>query len=174
MDHWEDHTCLRFTLRNGERDYVKYNNKERACWSYIGKIGGDQTINVFSDSRSWCSFRTIMHEIGHAIGFWQEQSRPDRDNYVRINWNNIEQSNQHNFMKQTNGDVDSRCSEYDYSSVMHYRTKTFVQRNCRCCQSIQVTNITAYRAQGSPTLGEATVPGMLSKPTVFIHAQDVA
>ena len=82
MDHWEDHTCLRFTLRNGERDYVEYNNNERKCSSWVGRRGSNQTVNVFSDSTARCSFGDIVHEIGHAIGFWHEQSRPDRDNYV--------------------------------------------------------------------------------------------
>ena len=72
MDHWEDHTCLRFTLRNSESDYVEYNNKQRSCYSYLGKIGGNQTVKT-----ALPGVHFIVHEIGHAIGFWHDQSGLD-------------------------------------------------------------------------------------------------
>ena len=60
---------------------------------------------------------TPAHEFVHALGFWHEQSRPDRDNYVTIFWNNIDPSQQGNFAKYSTG-IDLLGFPYDYYSIM--------------------------------------------------------
>jgi hypothetical protein len=60
----------------------------------------------------------------HALGFWHEQSRPDRDNYVTIYWNNIQTGQSSNFDKYTTG-VDLLGFNYDYDSIMHYQSTAF-------------------------------------------------
>lgn len=44
-----------------------------------------QTVSVVRD----CEYGTI-HEVMHALGFFHEQSRPDRDRHVKILWWNIQ------------------------------------------------------------------------------------
>ena len=48
--------------------------------------GGKQRINIGNG----CEYKGIVqHEIFHALGRIHEQSRPDRNSYVRINEKNI-------------------------------------------------------------------------------------
>lgn len=66
---------------------------------------------------------TILHELGHAIGFWHEQSRPDRNEYINVLWDNVPDTHEDNF-KIVN-QINSLGVGYDYNSVMHYNSDAF-------------------------------------------------
>ncbi|XP_021340556.1 protein SpAN-like isoform X1 [Mizuhopecten yessoensis] len=73
-----------------------------------------------------CRVRHIIaHEIGHALGMVHEQSRPDRDEYLNIEWTNVQTSMRHNFQKFNKAVSSSRDVPYDYTSLMHYGPMAF-------------------------------------------------
>lgn len=88
MKEYEKYTCIRLKPRTNENDYVTFVSDNTGCWSNLGRIGGEQTINLQIPG---CVTKkgTVMHEIMHAVGFWHEHTRVDRDDYVDIIWNNI-------------------------------------------------------------------------------------
>ena len=60
------------------------------CWSGVGKSwsGGLQELSL---DRSGCMTKdTIIHEFLHSLGFNHEQTRPDRDQYIQVLYENIE------------------------------------------------------------------------------------
>ena len=62
----------------------------------------------------------VIHEIGHAIGFFHEQSRPDRDDYVTIHYENILEGLEDQFTKHSAEILKTNGIPYDYASIMHY------------------------------------------------------
>ncbi|XP_028402560.1 zinc metalloproteinase nas-15-like [Dendronephthya gigantea] len=122
-------TCIKLEeLPPGRQSYHVNLISDSGCYSYIGRLSG---ISGFSQSQDisigiGCNFKsTIVHEFLHALGFWHEQSRPDRDDYVTILWQNIRRGVENNFQKHGSEKTTNLGVEYDYESVMHYGRTAF-------------------------------------------------
>ena len=107
--------------------YINFKSigKSDVSYSYVGRIGGKQDVSLANfafDNASLGNYGVIIHEICHAVGMLHEQSRPDRDNYVTINWNNLTDSGKEQFEKQ--GSNYFYRGDYDYASVMGYGSFT--------------------------------------------------
>ncbi|ELU08385.1 hypothetical protein CAPTEDRAFT_66395, partial [Capitella teleta] len=113
----DNEKCIDILPRDQESDHVELWDSG-SCSSAVGKSGGRQMLSLTST----CVQRhgTIMHEFLHAFGFYHEQSRSDRDEWIIVNYDNIEEGKEHNFRKYDEDDINLAGTEYDYGSVMHY------------------------------------------------------
>lgn len=77
--------------------------------------------NYIRLANNYFSKGTVIHETLHSLGFFHEQSRTDRDNYITIIEENINPAKQHNF----DTFIESNYSGYnlgpfDFNSIMLY------------------------------------------------------
>lgn len=138
MAEWEAVAQIDFIPRNGHPNYINIRNGSNNS-SSVGMQGGGQNLNMVS----WSVKFIIVHELGHALGFWHEQSRTDRNNYIQVNTQNVQSGTLHNFNIVASS---SHHGPYDFDSVMHYDRCSFsvccpAGSTCGCsseCQTITV------------------------------------
>lgn len=119
IKHWTDNTPIRFErVTDDLGDYVLFCVRS-GCWSMVGKQGGQQELSLGPE----CSIGNAIHEIGHAVGLWHEQSRSDREKFIKIVVANIHPGYLHNFDQHIEDGVD--LGAYDFGSIMHYPRKAF-------------------------------------------------
>ena len=122
INHWQSNTVIKFVKRTNQTHFVTF-VPGVGCSSNVGQIGNEQYITLSAS----CSTGAVIHEIGHAVGLWHEQSRADRDNYITINWENIKPGLESNFKTygQQGQDGKEFTAAFDFNSIMLYNSFSF-------------------------------------------------
>lgn len=147
IDHWEENTDVEFKVRGIEQNYIYFEGGE-GCSSNVGMTGGKQIITMGED----CDTGSAIHEIGHALGLWHEHSRIDRDNYLRVNFENIEEDKEHNFKTYLQQEVDGveYTNELDFQSIMMYPSYAFSKNKLPTLVRLNGSTFAAQREVLSP------------------------
>lgn len=125
IDMWQQVANVRFVELNSKNrnlypDYLSFiPTQGTTCSSYVGKQGGSQVVKLSPR----CKTLSTAHELGHVLGLWHEQSRSDRDAYIQIVWENIDDNYRYNFDQHLSDGQD--YGDYDYESIMHYNAYAF-------------------------------------------------
>ena len=107
--------------KSGDYIYIRYINESdnlsdsTGGLSVVGKAGGEQPLLLRKDS---LKKHTVLHELGHALGYLHEQNRPDRNNYIYVNYPDLDECSDW-FVINEKQSIDS---PYDVDSIMHYPT----------------------------------------------------
>jgi len=153
MKQIEERTCLRFeeNRREPREHHLEISVGSTSCTARGFSAGvAVQSFRKVTLQSSYqladsprCNWQGgILHELMHVLGIMHTQKRKDRDQHIRINWNNVARGAGARYQYSTCEGCNNYGVGYDCASIMHYGTSTFgngrgptmVARNSRSCK----------------------------------------
>ncbi|KFF23066.1 M12 family metallopeptidase [Chryseobacterium sp. JM1] len=116
VNEYNTKTNTQWIPRTNQTNYVEFifgSSSGSDGWAHIGYQGGKQTISL----DQYISVGSVIHEMGHTVGLYHEHARKDRDQYVSIQWNNIQDGQAYNFNMYNSG---TDIGPFNINSVMMY------------------------------------------------------
>lgn len=169
MEEIERVSCVRFVRRTNETDYVQFKAANDGCYSAVGRQGGEQRLNLeksFQPGFGCFRIGKIIHQLLHTLGFYHMQSVPERDNYVKIHWENINLKKKHNFKTYNTSFSEIFNLPYDFGSIMYYGPFAFAENTKRPTITTIIRNRTLVMGQR-----EAMSPNDIIKLNMFYHCE---
>lgn len=154
MLHIRKNSPLRFVLRTGTNAnsyprYIYFSTTLFGC--HADSLGAPQSsgarvVNLSANGLGCFTKSTAIHEIMHALGFHHEQKRPDRDNYViynQENVDNVDDGNGNLYPGYYQWEIDVNAltyGDYDFRSIMHYGSGQFAKENTSVLETVDPSN----------------------------------
>ncbi|EDO42645.1 predicted protein [Nematostella vectensis] len=137
----QQNSCVRFRDRQPEDRYFIRFVRKFGCWSPVGRQVGTTGGQELSLGPGCEDPGIILHELMHALGFWHEQARTDRDQFINVLWENVLPGQQKNFNRWNGRKLDFVGQAYDFTSVMHYGNTAFSKNGKPTMISIKDPNL---------------------------------
>lgn len=155
VNEYNSKTNARWVQRTNQSNYVEFifgSSNGSDGWAHIGYQGGKQTISL----DQYISVGSVIHEMGHTVGLYHEHARKDRDQYVSIQWGNIQDGQAYNFNKYTSG---TDIGPFNINSVMMYWPNSYSKNGQPTIKRADGTNFT-YNRTGFTTGDINTINAM--------------
>ena len=135
IQHWQDRTSIRFVERTVETSWVTFRPGYYGCSATLGRRGPASVVNLSID----CDTVSTIHEIGHVLGLFHTQSRNDRDQYLRVRYENVDRLEWAQYDQHIADGQD--IGPYDFGSIMHYPAWGFTSNGERTMQTVGTNEI---------------------------------